>query len=144
MVHVNKKMIVSKGHDQEGASTKLTINLGVIDLGHIDLLVEDGFYSNRTDFIRSAIRNQAALHRDELKRSIARRKLGLGLMHITRAELEAMRDRGETLQIETLGLVRIAEDVDPELALATIASIRVLGALQATARVKSALSSRIR
>ena len=129
---------------QTPESEKITINLGFVDLGHIDLLVQEGFYSNRTDFIRTAIRNQLDRHNDAVKQSVARRRLDLGLRHYTRRDLEAARTAGETLHIQVLGLAVIAPDVSPDLARATIASIQVLGALQASAAVKAALSDRIR
>ena len=129
-----------KGPDSE----KITINLGFVDLGHIDLMVQDGFYANRTDFIRTAIRNQLDRHADVVRKSVARKTLDLGLRYFGRAELEAVRDRGEVLHINILGLARIADDVTPELALAAIASVTVLGALHASAEVRSALRDRIR
>src|SRR5688572_29288998 len=113
-------------------SEKITINLGVIDLGQIDLLVREGFYSNRTDFIRTAIRNQVATHADVLKQTVARRTLVLGLQHFSRADLEAARDAGRKLDIKVLGLASIASDVSPELAREAIGSLVVLGALQAS------------
>jgi Arc/MetJ-type ribon-helix-helix transcriptional regulator len=124
-------------------SEKVTINLGHVDLGRIDLLVNDGFYSNRTDFIRTAIRNHLDQHRNAVTESIARQRLELGLRLYGRNELEAVRSAGKTLAIQVLGLVVIADDVKPELARATIASIRVLGALQASPGVKVALRDRI-
>ncbi len=126
-----------------GETEKLTINLGVVDLGQIDLLVQEGFYSNRTDLIRTAIRNQLTVHADEVKQTIARRTLVLGLQHFSRADLERAQAAGEMLQIQVLGLARIADDVSPELARATIESIVVLGAFQASAAVRSALADRI-
>ena len=123
---------------------KITINLGYVDLGHIDLLVQDGFYSNRTDFIRTAIRNQIERHADATKQSVARKSLDLGLRHFSREDLEAARTAGQRLDIRVLGLASIAADVTPELAQATIASISVLGALQASAAVKAALADRTR
>jgi len=130
--------------EKSGDSEKITINLGYVDLGRVDLLVHDGFYSNRTDFIRTAIRNQLDTHADAVEKSVARQILELGLRVYTRAELEAARAAGKTLDIQVLGLVRIASDVSPALALATISSIRVLGALHASADVKAALAGRIR
>ncbi len=124
-------------------SEKITINLGHVDLGQIDLLVEDRFYSNRTDFIRTAIRNQLDRHRDALNRSVEVRRMELGLRHYGRTELEAVKAAGETLRIQVLGLVVIDPDVTPELARDTIAAIHVLGALQASPGVKHALSGRI-
>jgi Arc/MetJ-type ribon-helix-helix transcriptional regulator len=124
-------------------SEKVTINLGHVDLGRIDLLVNDGFYQNRTDFIRTAIRNHLDQHRNVVAQSIARQRLELGLRHYGRNELEAVQSAGQMLVIQVLGLVVIAEDVTPELARATIASIRVLGALQANPEVKVALRDRI-
>ena len=122
---------------------KITINLGPVDLGQIDLLVQEGFYSNRTDFIRTAIRNQLTTHAEVVKRTVARKTLVLGLQHYTRQDLEAVRAAGEKLQINVLGLASIAEDVSPELALATIDSVVVLGAFRASPEVKAALASRI-
>ena len=129
--------------DRPGESEKITINLGYIDLGRIDLLVQEGFYSNRTDFIRTAIRNQLGSHGEEVRQSIARHTLELGLRHYTRAYLEAVKATGEKLHIKVLGLATIAPDVTPSLALATIESITVLGALHATKAIKSALADRI-
>ena len=123
---------------------KITINLGYVDLGHIDLLVQDGFYSNRTDFIRTAIRNQIERHVDAAKQSVARRNLDLGLRHYSREDLEAARAAGRMLDIRVLGLASIAGDVSPELARATVGSVSVLGALQASPAVKSALADRTR
>lgn len=124
-------------------SEKITINLGFIDLGNIDLLVGDGFYSNRTDFIRTAIRNQLERHRDAADKAVVRKQLDLGLSHFSREQLEAVRDSGTTLDIRVLGLASIAADVTPELAHAAISSLTVLGALHASPAVKSALADRI-
>jgi Arc/MetJ-type ribon-helix-helix transcriptional regulator len=123
---------------------KITINLGLVDLGQVDLLVQEGFYSNRTDFIRTAIRNQISTHAEVVRQTVARKTLALGLEHYTRRDLEAVREAGETLEIKVLGLASIDEDVSPELALETIDSIVVLGALRASPAVKSALAGRIR
>ena len=127
-----------------GDSEKITINLGFVDLGHIDLMVQEGFYSNRTDFVRTAIRNQLDRHADVVKQSTTRKGLDLGLRHYSRQDLEAARLAGERLHIQVLGLATIAPDVTPELARATIASVVVLGALHASAAVKSALADRMR
>jgi Arc/MetJ-type ribon-helix-helix transcriptional regulator len=125
-------------------SEKITINLGYVDLGQIDLMVQEGFYSNRTDFIRSAIRSQLERHADVVKRSTIRKRLDLGLRHYSREDLEATRRAGEMLEIHVLGLASIALDVTPELARATIASVAVLGSLHASAAVKDALADKIR
>ncbi len=122
---------------------KITINLGLVDLGQIDLLVREGFYQNRTDFIRTAIRNQIGEHAEAVKQTVARKTLALGLQNYTRQDLEAVRAAGETLQIRVLGLATIADDVPPELALETIDSIEVLGAFRASPAVKAALAGRI-
>jgi Arc/MetJ-type ribon-helix-helix transcriptional regulator len=140
MAHASIHELRPKGADSE----KITINLGYVDLGHVDLLVRNGFYSNRTDFIRTAIRNQLDRHGDALRQSVARNALDLGLRHYSRAELEAARARGEALHINVLGLVSIAGDVTPELARAAIASITVLGALHASSEVRAALADHTR
>ena len=122
---------------------KLTLNLGVVDLGRIDLLVQEGFYSNRTDLIRTAIRNQLTIHADAVNRTVERRTLVLGLQHFSRTDLEAAKAAHQVLQIQVLGLARIADDVSPELARATIQSVAVLGVFHASAAVRKALADRI-
>lgn len=122
---------------------KITINLGYVDLGQVDLLVRDGFYSNRTDLIRTAIRNRLERHADAVRQSITRKSLDLGLRIFTRNDLERVRSAGEMLDIKVLGLATIADEVTPELAVATIASVTVLGALQASPAVRRALADRI-
>lgn len=126
------------------ADEKITINLGYVDLGQIDLLVQEGFYANRTDLIRTAIRNQLAAHGDAVRQAVIRKTLVLGIQHYTQEDLLAVQAAGETLQIRVLGLATIAADVTPELALATIESLTVLGALHASPAVKAALRQRIR
>ena len=133
-----------KGWGRLPDSEKITVNLGFIDLGHIDLMVQDGYYSNRTDFIRTAIRNQLDKHGEVVRQSIARRTLDMGLRTFGRDELESVRAAGETLHINVLGLASIAHDVSPDLARAAIGSIKVLGALHASAEVRAALLDRIR
>jgi Arc/MetJ-type ribon-helix-helix transcriptional regulator len=129
---------------KDAESEKITINLGFVDLGQIDLLVEEGFYSNRTDFIRTAIRNQLSTHGEVLKKSVARREMVLGLQRYARRDLEKVVAAGEQLQIQVLGLATIDDDVTPQLARQAIASIAVLGALRASAEVKAALADRTR
>jgi Arc/MetJ-type ribon-helix-helix transcriptional regulator len=136
---MDPREVKPKNYDSE----KITINLGLIDLGQIDLLVNEGFYSNRTDLIRTAIRNQLNAHADVVKQTVARRSLVLGIHHYSKADLEAARQAGQRLQIQVLGMASISTDVSAELALATIDSIFVLGTLQASSAVKAALASRI-
>jgi Arc/MetJ-type ribon-helix-helix transcriptional regulator len=138
------RLEVIDGRRKEGESEKITINLGYVDLGQVDLLVQEGFYSNRTDFIRTAIRNQLGSHGDVLKQTVARRSMVLGLQRYTRSDLERMRAAGEQVHIQVLGLATIDDDVPPTLAVETIASISVLGALRASPAVKAALAGRIR
>ena len=129
--------------DKVAESEKITINLGFVDLGRIDLMVSEGFYSNRTDFIRAAIRNQLERHADVVTRSLARNDLDLGLRHFTRQELEGAVEANQALQIHVLGLASIAQDVSPELARASIASVGVLGAFHASSQVKATLADRM-
>jgi Arc/MetJ-type ribon-helix-helix transcriptional regulator len=126
-----------------GETEKITINLGFVDLGQIDLLVQEGFYSNRTDFIRTAIRNQLAHHAETVKQTATRKALVLGLQHYTRRDLETLQAAGQKLRIHGLGLVSIADDVSPELARETIDSLLVLGTLRISEAVKTALADRI-
>jgi len=127
-----------------GETEKLTLNVGVVDLGRIDLLVQEGFYSNRSDFIRTAIRNLLVAHADEVRTTVARRTLLLGLQSYSRADLEQAVAAGQQLHIHVVGLARIAQDVSPELARAAIESVEVLGAFHASAEVRQALADRIR
>jgi Arc/MetJ-type ribon-helix-helix transcriptional regulator len=135
----SKSLAVPKPLDEE-----ITINLGCVDLGQIDLLVQEGFYANRTDLIRTAIRNQLSAHGDAVRQAVARKTLSLGIQHVGKAELEALKAAGQTLHIRVLGLATIDPAVTPELALATIESLTVLGALHASPAVKAALGKRIR
>lgn len=121
---------------------KVTVNVGLVDLGRIDLLVQEGFYANRTDFLRTAMRKQVAEHADALSQTVARKTLVLGVQHTTRAELERHRTEGTKLQIRVLGLATISADVSPELAASTIDSVEVLGAFRASAAVRAALADR--
>jgi Arc/MetJ-type ribon-helix-helix transcriptional regulator len=123
---------------------KITINIGLVDLGEIDLLVDEGFFANRTDFIRTAIRRQLQTRADAVERTVARRDLVLGTERVTRADLESLRDAGRTIELRVLGLATIAYDVTPELAAATIASVEVLGSFRASRAVNAALASRTR
>ena len=129
--------------DKTPDSEKITINLGYVDLGRIDLLVQEGFYSNRSDFIRTAIRNQIDNHSEVVSKTVERHTMELGLRDYSRADLEALRDAGEILHVKVVGLARIDPDVTPELARETIGSISVLGALQASPEIKKALADRI-
>jgi Arc/MetJ-type ribon-helix-helix transcriptional regulator len=127
----------------EGEKTeKITINMGLVDLGQIDLLVQEGFYTNRTDFVRTAIRTQLAARREAVDQTMARRTLTLGSCHYSRRDLEEIRDARQMIHIQVLGLASIAADVSPQLALATIASVEVLGAFRAPSAVKAALAAR--
>ena len=142
-IHVDGVGLAVQGRVRAIESEKVTINLGFVDLGQIDLMVQDGFYSNRTDFIRTAIRNQLDRHADVLQKSVTRRTLDLGLRTYTRRELEQAREAGLEVHIKVLGLASIAEDVPAELARETIASVSVLGALHASAEVRAALRDRM-
>jgi len=122
---------------------KITINVGFVDLGQIDLLVQEGFYANRTDLIRTAIRNQLSAHAEAVRQVVSRRMLVLGIQHLSVADLEAVRARGETLDVRVLGLLSIAADVTPDLASQTLHSIAVLGSLHATPAVKAVLAERL-
>jgi Arc/MetJ-type ribon-helix-helix transcriptional regulator len=140
---IPRQTLATRPRSKGGETEKITINLGPVDLGRIDLLVEEGFYSNRTDLIRTAIRNQLAVHAQTVHDTVSRRALVLGLQRFSRQDLELVRDAKQRLNIHVLGLAGIAADVTPELALATIASVVVLGAFRASPAVKAALAERI-
>jgi Arc/MetJ-type ribon-helix-helix transcriptional regulator len=127
-----------------GETEKMTVNVGVVDLGQVDLLVQEGFYSNRSDLIRTALRNQLALHADAVRQTVARRTLTVGLQQLDRSDLERAVAAGQRLQVQVVGLARIADDVSPDLALQAIESVTVLGAFQASPAVRRALAGRIR
>lgn len=138
----NEKVVPLRGRVPD--SEKVTINLGYVDLGRIDLLVQEGFFSNRTDFIRTAIRSELGRQAEEVSRSIERHMLEVGLLELGIPELQAAQAAGEMLHVKVVGLVRIARDVPPDLALATIGSLNVLGALQATPQIRAALAARMK
>jgi Arc/MetJ-type ribon-helix-helix transcriptional regulator len=141
---MNPNSTALEPRQRTGETEKMTVNVGVVDLGHVDLLVQEGFYSNRSDLVRTALRNQLALHADTLKQTLARRTLTVGLQHYSRTDLEAVVARGQRLQVQVVGLARIADDVPPELASAAIESVNVLGAFQASPAVRRTLADRIR
>jgi Arc/MetJ-type ribon-helix-helix transcriptional regulator len=134
---------VSEARSRACDTEKMTINIGVVDLGQVDLLVQEGFYTNRSDVIRTALRNQLALHAEALKQTVARRMLTLGMQNITRADLERAVASGERLRVQVVGLARIAPDVTSDLARAAIESVTVLGAFHASDEVREALADRI-
>lgn len=140
---MSEKSAVLDVKQRGGDTEKMTVNVGVVDLGQVDLLVQEGFYANRSDLIRTALRNQLALHADAVKQTVARRTLTVGLQHYSRSDLERVVAAGQRLQVQVVGLARIADDVTPDLALAAIESVTVLGAFQASAAVRRALASRI-
>jgi Arc/MetJ-type ribon-helix-helix transcriptional regulator len=141
---MKKAASLSEPRSRVGETEKMTVNVGVVDLGHVDLLVQGGFYSNRSDLIRTALRNQIALHGDTVKQTVLRRTLTVGLQHFARVDLERAVAAGQQLKIQVVGLARIADDVAPSLARAAIESVTVLGAFQASPAVRRALSDRIR
>jgi Arc/MetJ-type ribon-helix-helix transcriptional regulator len=140
---MNNEKTAIEPRQRAGDTEKMTVNVGVVDLGQVDLLVQEGFYSNRSDLIRTALRNQLAFHADTVKQTVARRTLTVGLQHYSRADLASAVAAGQRLQVQVVGLARIADDVTPELALAAIESVTVLGAFQASPAVRRALSGRI-
>ena len=129
--------------DRTADSEKLTLNLGYVDLGRIDLLVREGFYANRSDVIRTAIRKHLDAHDTQLRQSSERLTLELGLRRFSRADLEEAKAAGRILHVRVLGLASFDDDVSPDLARETIGSITVLGALQASAAIKAALADRM-
>jgi Arc/MetJ-type ribon-helix-helix transcriptional regulator len=137
-------MAKSKKLSEVDKSEKITINVGLVDLGQIDLLVSEGFFANRTDFIRTAIRRQLETRSSAVDKTVSRRELTLGSEHLSRRDLEELRDTGRMVELRVLGLASIADDVSPELAVATIAAVEVLGAFRAPAAVKAALAPRTR
>lgn len=144
MARRNEQIARLKKMSDVEKSEKITINVGLIDLGQIDLLVSEGFFANRTDFIRTAIRRQIESRSGSVDSTVARRELTLGSEHYSRRDLEELRDSGRMVELRVLGLASIADDVSPELALATIAAVDVLGAFRAPPAVKAALASRTR
>ena len=141
---MKKSSTTTEPRQRTGETEKMTVNVGVVDLGHVDLLVQEGFYSNRSDLMRTALRNQLALHADSVRQAVVRRTLMVGLQHYSRADLERVVAAGQRLQVQVVGLARIADDVPAELAREAIESVTVLGAFQASPAVRRALSGRIR
>ncbi len=124
-------------------SDKVTVNVGLVDLAQVDLLVNEGFYSNRTDFVRTAIRNQLLVHADAIRQTVVRKRYVVGQHRYSRKELEQVVAAGEKLDVHVLGLAVIEDDVPAELASAAIATLQVLGAFIASPAVRQALADRI-
>jgi Arc/MetJ-type ribon-helix-helix transcriptional regulator len=124
-------------------SEKVTVNVGLVDLAQVDLLVNEGFYSNRTDFVRTAIRNQLLVHAEAIRQTVVRKRFVVGQHRYSRKELEQVVAAGERLDVHVLGLAVIEDDVPAELASAAIATIQVLGAFIASPAVRQALADRI-
>ncbi len=123
-------------------SEKVTINIGAVDLGKVDLLVDEGFYGNRTDFIRTAIRNQLDKHETETSQSATRRAASIGALVLNASDLEAVRATGQKLKLSVVGVLSLSRDITPELAAATIESVYVKGMFRASDEVKAALADR--
>ncbi|NNG23470.1 CopG family transcriptional regulator [Telluria aromaticivorans] len=124
-------------------SDKVTVNVGLVDLAQMDLLVNEGFYSNRTDFVRTAIRNQLQVHAESIRQTVVRKRYVLGQHRYSRRELEEVIASGQRLEIHVLGLAVIEDDVTPELADQAIASVQVLGAFIAAPATRQVLADRI-
>ena len=122
---------------------KITINISVVDLGQIELLVSEGFYSSRTDFIRTAIRNQMERHTGELKEITKRKTFVIGVLELDRKSLEKHREKGEMLDVNVVGLFQIKEDVSVNLVLTTINKVNVHGVIRAAKKIKDALQDMI-
>lgn len=125
-------------------SEKITINMSPVDLGKIDLLVQEGLYGNRTDFIRTAIRAQIEKHQLEVQQSVARHSYIIGVLIYDRKEFEAMKARGEKINLTVVGMVALAEDIPPELAAEVVESLQVRGVFNASQAVKIALADRMK
>ncbi len=118
---------------------KITINMNVVDLGKADLLVEQGFYSNRTDFIKTSIRNQLSVHANVVDNVITDKSIYLGVALYNRKDLEKVLEQNKVLDIKAAGMVILANDIDVELATKAIKSLKVYGVLKASPEIKKAL-----
>ena len=121
---------------------KITINMSAVDLGRVDLLVDEGFYSNRSDFIRSAIRKELDVHRDMVVQAVSRKKMVIGVVMYSRHDLEIAQAKGVVYDIKVVGTVILDSSISPELALATISRVKIYGILHASPAVKEALADR--
>lgn len=123
---------------------KITINMSAVDLGKVDLLVQEGLYSNRTDFIRTAIRSQLDKHNFEIQQSVTRHSYVIGVLLFQRSDLEKHKQKGQKIKCTVLGLLNFANDITPELARAVIESVQVRGIFQASEEVKAALADKMK
>jgi len=123
---------------------KITINMSAVDLGKVDLLVQEGFYSNRTDFIRTAIRNQLDKHNLEIQQSVSRNNYGVGVLFYSRSDIERFKAKGQKVNIKMIGMLSLASDIPADLARDVIESIKVLGIFIVSDEVKAALSDRMK
>ncbi len=125
-------------------SEKITINMGPVDLGKIDLLVEQGHYSNRTDFIRTAIRSQLDKHTPEVQHAVTTNSFAVGVLSYDRSHLERLKAKRKKLTITVIGALHLSKDISPELACEAIESVQVRGIFHASDEVKAALAGKMK
>lgn len=116
---------------------KITINIDVVDLGKIDLLVDQGFYSNRTDLIKTSIRNELLKHEETVKQIVTEKSYNIGVTKFSKDYLEQLASNHKVLDVKVMGLLIIEEDVTPQLVQKTIQTLKVMGAFKAKNEIKA-------
>lgn len=122
---------------------KVCVNLAAVELGKIDVLVSQGLFTSRTDLIRAGIRKVLEENGEAVQR-VALGAAGLGIMAITRKQLEQARKAGEKLDMKVIGILVIDPDVTPELADTTIHEIRIFGTLRGPKAVLARIGDRVK
>jgi Arc/MetJ-type ribon-helix-helix transcriptional regulator len=122
---------------------KITININTIDLGHIDLLVNEGYYATRTEFIKTAVKKQLDRHEEDTKKLIEQKakhgdyELSIGVGGFTKSELERIIQKKEAkIKMIFIGLFITPKDVTLELLEQAVESIKVYGVCRCSQEIK--------
>ena len=104
--------------------------------------MERGLYASREAFLQTAARNLLHEHGMDLPQAATGRLTAAGIVMHSRKSLEKLLAAGRQVELNITGILRLADDVTPELACAVIKSLKVCGAFQASPEVKAALIER--
>ena len=129
----------------DGNSEKVSVNMNVGTLSQIDVLVDLGYYSNRSDFINQAVRQaidqkQSIIENETSKQRESNGDWFTGVCVITKDQLLIAKEKGKKLKIRGYGVVVIDNKLD-DLALEVIDSIDIKGKILASQKIKDTFSN---
>ena len=129
----------------ENFSEKVSVNINTSTLSSIDLLIDHGYYSNRSDFINQALREGIQKHQKTLDRIIDAKTEAngespnqwfIGVYGLEKREIDAAKSRGITMEIKGYGVLVIDAENDEEDLYPVIRSIKVKGKVVCQKRIK--------